>query len=145
MPRTNCFKTIVEFGDCDPAQIVFYPNYFKWFDSGTRHFFVSCGFPKWPSLWPASGIAGAPLVDASAKFFGSLTYGEEITIETAVLECGGKSFTMRHLIRRGDTLLAEGREVRVFVASESDGRVRALPVPAEVRSLCADAKPENDK
>lgn len=137
MSRTNSFKTIVEFGDCDPAQIVFYPNYFKWFDAGTRHFFAACGFPLWPSLWQSSGIAGAPLVDASAKFLGSVTYGDEIEIETAVLECGGKSFTMRHLIRRGDRILAEGREVRVFVAADPDGRVRAVPVPAEVRALCS--------
>jgi len=139
MSRTNRFKTIVEFGDCDPAQIVYYPNYFKWFDAGTRHFFAACGFPIWPSLWRASGIAGAPLVDASAKFFASVTYGEEIEIETALLECGGKSFIMRHLVRRGDTMLAEGREVRVFVATEpgDSSRVRAMPVPAEVRAYCS--------
>lgn len=137
MPCTNSFKIIVEFGDCDPAQIAFYPNYFKWFDAGTRHFFAAHGFPVWPSLWPGSGIAGAPLVDASAKFFASVTYGEEIEIETVVLECGVKSFTMRHRIRRGDTMLVDGREVRVFVATDPDDprRVRAMPVPAQVRAL----------
>lgn len=139
MSCSNSFKTIVEFGDCDPAQIVFYPNYFKWFDAGTRRFFAANGFPVWPSLWRSSGIVGAPLVDASAKFFASVAYGEEIEIETAVLECGGKSFTLRHLIRRGDTILVDGREVRVFVAADPDdpSRVLAMPVPAEVRALCS--------
>ncbi len=145
MSRSNSFKTTVEFGDCDPAQIVYYPNYFRWFDAGTRHFFAACGFPSWPSLWPTSGIAGAPLVDASAKFLGSLTYGEEIEIETTILQCGGKSFTMRHLIRQGERILAEGSEVRVFVAVDPTDprRVRALPVPAEVRALCAGGEPNS--
>ncbi len=139
MSCSNRFRTIVEFGDCDPARKVFYPNYFKWFDTGTRHFFVAHGFPLWPSLRLSSGIDGAPLVDAAAKFFASLTYGDEIEIETSVLECGGKSFTMRHLIRRGDKIVVDGREVRVFVAAdpEESGRIRAVDVPAEVRALCA--------
>ena len=139
MPLTNSFKTIVEFGDCDPARKVFYPNYFKWFDTGTRHFFVANGFPLWPGLRRTSGIDGAPLVDASAKFFASVTYGDEIEIETSIQECGGKSFTMRHRIRRGETILVEGREVRVFVAADpvDPGRIRAVSVPAEVRALCS--------
>ena len=50
----------------------------------------------------------------------------------------GKSFVMRHVARRGDTVLAEGREVRVFAVRESvdPPKIRAVAVPAEIREQC---------
>ena len=33
----------VEFGDCDPARIVWFPNFFRWIDAASRHFFIGCG------------------------------------------------------------------------------------------------------
>jgi len=35
MSRTHVTRFTVEFGDCDPAQIVFYPNYFRWMDAAS--------------------------------------------------------------------------------------------------------------
>ena len=32
---TNTRLIRVQWGDCDPAGIVFYPRYFEWFDAGT--------------------------------------------------------------------------------------------------------------
>jgi len=29
-PRTTVFTIQVEFGDCDPARIVWFPNFFRW-------------------------------------------------------------------------------------------------------------------
>jgi 4-hydroxybenzoyl-CoA thioesterase len=28
--RTTTYEVTVEFGDCDPAGIAFYPNFFRW-------------------------------------------------------------------------------------------------------------------
>ena len=56
----------VMFGDCDPAQIVFYPSYFRWFDRATQQMFTDVGLP-WSKFWPERGMAGLPLVDADAK------------------------------------------------------------------------------
>ena len=55
----------VMFSDCDPAQIVFYPKYFQWFDIATQKMFNELGM-EWSTFWPERGIAGLPLVDASA-------------------------------------------------------------------------------
>ena len=33
------FSIKVMFSDCDPAQIVFYPRYFQWFDIATQRMF----------------------------------------------------------------------------------------------------------
>jgi len=35
--RSSIYRLSVEFGDCDPANIVFYPNFYRWFDAATHH------------------------------------------------------------------------------------------------------------
>jgi len=49
-----------------------------------------------------------------------------------------KSFTVRHYLRRGESLLAEGRVVRVFAVRHPDdpSRIKAVPVPEDIRRLC---------
>ncbi len=34
----------IEWGDCDPAGIVFYPRYFEWFDACSTGLFEAAGF-----------------------------------------------------------------------------------------------------
>ena len=41
----NRIRIRVEFGDCDPAQIVFFANYFRWFDQCTTALFRAAGLP----------------------------------------------------------------------------------------------------
>lgn len=78
-------------------------------------------------------------VDAQAKFRNSATYGEDIEIESWVEDWGGKSFVMRHVARRGDTVLCEGREVRVFAVQDPEDplRIKAIPIPEDIRAACS--------
>ena len=55
----------VGWGDCDPAQIVFYPNYFAWFDQGAHLLFAHLGLPM-GQLADDYGVVGLPIVDAKA-------------------------------------------------------------------------------
>jgi 4-hydroxybenzoyl-CoA thioesterase len=138
MGRTHIHRISVEFGDCDPAGIVFYPNFFRWFDASARHFFVACGVPPWRETEKASGIIGTPLVSVSSDFRLPASYGDVIEVHTAIEEWRGKAFVMKHVIRCGDRLLCEGREVRVFAIRHPDdpARIKAVPVPPEIRRLC---------
>lgn len=138
MPRRNIHRMRIAFSDCDPAQIVFFANYFKWFDTAFREFFTACGIPGWRETTAQRGIIGTPLVDAQAKFINSATYGEDIEIESWVETWNTKSFVVRHVARRGDTVLCEGREVRVFAMPDPQDplRIRAIPIPADYRALC---------
>lgn len=138
MTRRHIYCLRIAFVDCDPAQIVHFSNYFRWFDTASREFFTACGVPSWRDTERERGIIGTPLVDAQASFRNPATYGEDIEIESWVESWGGKRFEMRHIARRGDTVLAEGREVRVFAVRESidPPRIRAIAVPADIRALC---------
>ena len=105
MRRRHISHFRVEFGDCDPAQIVFYPNFFRWMDAASLQFFVACGMPPWRELAQSDGIIGTPIVDVSAKFLRPATYGDTIEIETSIAEWRDTSFVMNHLIRRGTDVL----------------------------------------
>ena len=51
--KTVIYTVRVEFGDCDPAGIVWFPNFFRWIDAASRHFFAEHGLLKpSPSPWP---------------------------------------------------------------------------------------------
>ena len=52
MSKEVIYTYRVEFGDCDPARIVWFPNFFRWIDAASRHFFVECGVPRW--AWAAT-------------------------------------------------------------------------------------------
>ena len=136
--RSHVMRYRIAFVDCDPAQIVHFSNYFRWFDTSSREFFTACGVPSWRDTERMSGIIGTPLVDAQASFRNPATYGEDLEIESWVEQWNTKSFVMRHVARRGDTVIAEGREVRVFAERDADEptRIRAVEIPAEYREMC---------
>jgi len=138
--RTTVYRLRVEFGDCDPAGIVWFPNFFRWIDASSRHFFVECGMPPWHELERQIGILGTPLVDTRARFVKSASYGDALAIETAVAEWRSRSFVQQHRVLRGADLLMECTEVRVFAARrppEEGGGLRAVALPAEWMLKCA--------
>lgn len=125
----------IEWGDCDPADIVFYPNYFKWFDASTAHHFKSAGLPK-PDLIRRFGVVGFPMVDTRARFHLPSRHGDEVVIETTISRFGSSSFDVEHRLLRDGTLAVEGMEKRVLVRKSDDGAgITSCPVPEEVKAL----------
>lgn len=127
----------VEWGHCDPANIVFYPNYFSWFDASTARHFKVAGLPK-PELVRQFGVVGFPMVDTRATFMIPSSYGDEITIETKITAFGKSSFEVQHRLTRGDKLAVEGFEKRVLVSKTANGEgIKACPIPEEIKTLFA--------
>jgi len=143
MPRTTLHTVDIHFGDCDPAGIVFFPNFSRWMDAASLSFFMECGVPPWRELVKTRGIVGTPLLEINTKFHKAATYGETITISTWVEEWRAKVFVQMHRVTRakGDTvdLICEGREVRAFVERDrlEPDRLRAIAVPADIKALCS--------
>ena len=139
MSKTTIYEVKVIFGDCDPAGIVFFPNFCKWMDASSLHFFMECGIPPWRELAKTTGIIGTPLLEIHTKFMRTATYGETLQVHTCVEEWRDKVFIQKHVIQRGDTVLCEGRETRAFVIhppGEPD-RIKAIPVPADIKARCS--------
>jgi 4-hydroxybenzoyl-CoA thioesterase len=134
--RTSVYPVRVEFGDCDPAQIVWYPNFFRWIDAASRHFFAQCGVPRWEETERTMGVIGTPLVDTQARFIRTASYGDALEVHTRVSEWRNKSFVQSHRIMRGEDLIMECEEVRIFAQRRPEGGIRAVPVPESIRCLC---------
>lgn len=124
----------VDWGHCDPAGIVFYPNYFRWFDACTSALFENAGLPM-PALYRDHGLKGFPLLDARASFSGSSSFGDDLDCESGVSEWSTKTLKVQHRFLRGGTLLVEGFELRVCAIPhpEDPTRIKAAPIPDEVR------------
>lgn len=142
--RRHIHRHRIAFSECDPAQIVFFANYFTWFDTASREFFMACGIPSWHVTEAERGIIGTPVLDAQATFRAPATYGDDIEIETTVEQWNTRSFVMRHVARRGETVLAEGREVRVFAVRDGDGndklKIKSIPIPDDIRAACVNCR-----
>jgi 4-hydroxybenzoyl-CoA thioesterase len=138
MSRTHVHTVHIQFGDCDPAGIVFFPNFLRWMDESSLAFFMACGVPPWRELVKTRGIVGTPLLEIHTKFSKSATYGETIEVHTTVEEWSAKTFKHRHKVMRGDTLLCEGTEIRAFVQRDAADpeRLRAIPIPEDLKALC---------
>jgi 4-hydroxybenzoyl-CoA thioesterase len=131
---TNTRTTRIEWGDCDPAGIIFYARYFDIFDVSTTMLLErALGMTKIKYL-AAYDFLGHPLVETRARFLLPTRYGDEVTIETAVTACGRSSFKLEHRLAKDGALAVEGSETRVWVARHAaePQRMQAQPIPADV-------------
>lgn len=133
--KTNRYDVTIQWGDCDPARIVFYPQYFRWFDCSTTALFGSVGLGL-DSLFEEHGVLGIPILDAGAKFMRPSRFLDVITVVSGVEKWGRTSFRLRHQVLNDGETAVIGHEVRAWVAEDPDhpSGIRALPVPAAVRA-----------
>jgi 4-hydroxybenzoyl-CoA thioesterase len=126
----------IEWGDCDPAGIVFYPRYFAMFDAATAALFAAVlGMHKGDML-ARYGIIGFPMVDTRAQFLVPNRFGDIVTIETQATDLGRTSFGISHrLLRESGALAIEATEKRVWaVPHRTDPeRITGAQIPEPVR------------
>ena len=123
----------IQWGDCDPANIVYYPRYFAMFDDSTSTLFEVAGFSK-QDLVHKYGLVGIPMVDTRAKFYIPSTYGDWITIETKVESIKRSSFEVKHNVYKAADLAIEAFETRVLVGRDpaNPEKLKSAPFPAEM-------------
>jgi 4-hydroxybenzoyl-CoA thioesterase len=122
----------IEWGDCDPAGIIFFPRYFAYFDACTHALLERAGFRQ-RDMQSEYGILGFPLVDVRARFIVPTRYDDDVVVESGVAEFGRTSFQIQHRLYRDDVLAVEAFETRVCVAlaGEKPGKMEARPIPSE--------------
>jgi 4-hydroxybenzoyl-CoA thioesterase len=123
----------VEWGDCDPARIVFNPRFFEWFDACTAGIFAGGGFTK-PTLIAHYGFLGWPIVESRAKFLKPCRFGDTVTIESTIEDFGRSSFKVSHRLFNGGELAVEAHETRVWCGQDpaNPEHLKAQPIPADI-------------
>jgi len=106
------FPVQLQWGECDPAGIIFYPTYFRWFDAATWNMFAQAGYHA--KRMRAEHLA-MPLVAAGCQFRHPAGQQDRAEVRSRILRWGGKSFVIGHdVVREDGTLLAQGSETRVW-------------------------------
>jgi 4-hydroxybenzoyl-CoA thioesterase len=127
----------IEWGDCDPAGIVFAPRYFDMLTENTIRLFEEAGLGRKRDMLAAQGILGYPLLDCSARFLRPCRYGDDVLVESAAPDFGRTSFTIDSRITLAGETCVEYREKRVWAAHDPERGIRSIPVPDEVRTAFA--------
>lgn len=138
MSKTVVCPVQVAFGDCDPAGIVFFPNFLKWMDTSSHHFFLACGLPPLRDWATTLGVVGHPVLEVTTRFHRPATYGDNLQVHTTVEEWREKVFVHNHTIQRDGVVLCEGRETRAFVTPHPDdpSRLKSVSIPDQVLARC---------
>ena len=119
----------VIYGDTDAGQVVYYANYFRWFESGRRELFRSLKI-DYKSVEKRGIIT--PVVEAHCNYFHPARYDDVVVIETKISQVREKSvkFEYRILRKKDKKLLACGYTVNVFVDMS---RMKSMKIPQDVR------------
>lgn len=125
---------IVQWGQCDPAGVVFNSRFFEVFDQSTWLLFEAALGVKAHELSKTFDIFGIPLVDARANFLKPAKFGDVIEIASRVAEFRRSSFEIEHTLSVNDELAVEGVETRVWAARDkaSPESFGAVAIPTDV-------------
>jgi 4-hydroxybenzoyl-CoA thioesterase len=125
----------IRFHHCDPAGIVFYPQYFYLLHEAQEDFLAHIGHPEHALI--ASGV-GVPIVDLKTEFRGMCRYGDEIDISLALTRIGNASIAMRYEIhscpRPPDMAQALKLTANTVVVCSEIPHGKVLPIPDGLRA-----------
>jgi 4-hydroxybenzoyl-CoA thioesterase len=124
----------IEWGQCDPAGIVFNSRFFEIFDTSTWNMFEAALGVKPQDLAGTFGIIGIPLVDASANFMAPIKFGDTVEMVSRVKEFRRSSFDVEHRLSVNGELAVEGAETRVWAArsKEDPEKISGTTIPPDV-------------
>jgi 4-hydroxybenzoyl-CoA thioesterase len=127
-------QVTIEWGQCDPAGIVFNSRFFEIFDTSTWKMFEAALGVKPHELARAFGIIGIPLVDASANFIIPIKFGDMVDMTARVSEFRRSSFDVEHRLSVNGELAVEGAETRVWASRSKDEpeKIGGTAIPADV-------------
>src|ERR1700682_1051686 len=123
----------IQWGDCDPSDLVYYPRYFEMFDDSTSILFEAAGFSK-QDIIRKYGLVGIPMGDTRAKFHIASTHGGRIALESRVESFSRSSFEVTHKVFKAEALAIEAFETRVLVGRRpyDPARLKSAAVPQEI-------------
>ena len=122
-------ERLIRFSDCDPAGIVFYPQYFVMFNGQVEDWVDAMGV-GYRRLISDQRI-GLPTVRIEADFRAVSRFGDKVTLALTVERLGTRSLTLAlQCVDPVGELRMQMRQVLVTTSLESH---RAIEIPAALR------------
>jgi acyl-CoA thioester hydrolase len=140
--NTHSIQYRVQWGDTDAAGIVFYPNYFRWFDHAGLEYLRALGLPLETLIAQHQIIL--PIIDAGCRFHRPARYSDLLTIETMITEKRTRTFRFEHRVTHAGEITGIGYEVRGCARSpaRTDGKLELIALPEEIDSRLTDETPD---
>ena len=129
--HSNTRMVRIEWGDCDPAGIIFFPNYFRIFDHSTAMLFETVLVMTKFEMFKRLEFTGWQLVRTQAKFIKPTRFGDDVSVVSTIV-FGRSSFEVEHKLSLDGELCAECSEKRVWTVRDAEGRLKSHPVPDAV-------------
>ncbi|GLR83447.1 acyl-CoA thioesterase [Bradyrhizobium iriomotense] len=123
----------IEWGDCDEAGIVFYPNYFYWLDCTYQRWLRKHGLSQRELRRRFNSVT--PLVNVAAQFVGPARYDDELVVRAEVAEWRERRFRIDYKLSVANVQVASGFEERAWASLSDTGELRGANVPPEFREL----------
>ncbi|MBI4465619.1 MAG: acyl-CoA thioesterase [Acidobacteria bacterium] len=131
-------KVRVYWSDCDSASVVYFGNFFHFFEIAEQDLFQSLGRPQ-VKLYAELQI-GLPRVEVWCRYRKPAYQGDLLTVTTWIAQRTEKSLLFQFETRRDgeEELVAEGN---YWVVCVSDRDFRPIPLPQPVLDLLRDYLP----
>ncbi len=125
MPVEHTTKLRVRFAETDAMQVVYYAEYFVWFEVARTELFRSIGLP-YTVISRKRGFH-TPVVQAHADYKASARYDDEIAVRAWASKIGRSSVRIDYEATKlpENELLCTGHTVHVLIGE--DGRAKELP------------------
>ena len=120
----------VIYGDTDAGGVVYYANYFRWFESGRRELFRNLEI-DYVDLTNRGLLT--PVVESHCNYFRPAKYDDIVVIETKITEIKEKSVKFEYnVFRKSDNeLLATGHTINVFVDMK---KMKSIQIADDVKN-----------
>ncbi len=125
-------ERVVRFSDCDPAGIVFYPQYFVMFNALVEDWVTDALGVSYAELIGPRRV-GLPTVRLEVDFRAVSRHGDTVRLALQVERLGSKSLTLQVACRGGpdDELRVQLRQVLVTTSLQTH---RAVDMPPDLRA-----------
>lgn len=113
----------VRYAETDQMGLVYYANYLIWMEVGRSDFCRQSGFSY--RDMEREHQAYLAVAEANCRYLAPARYEDDVLVETELTKVRSRVVEFSYRIKRGPTLLAEGRTVHVVIGA--DGRPRSMP------------------
>lgn len=121
----------IRFSDCDPAGIVFFPQYFVMFN-GTVEDWITQGLGVGYRHLVIERQVGLPTVHLDVDFTAISRMGDEVTLELEIIRLGSKSLKLEHrCVGTDGSLRARVEQVIVTTSLETH---ESIEIPDDLRA-----------
>jgi 4-hydroxybenzoyl-CoA thioesterase len=129
---TTPFETdrLIRFHHCDPAGIIFYPQYFVLFNELVEDWFNEALGIDYAAFHTIERL-GTPMARVECDFLSPSRIGEVLRFRLAVARIGRSSLALDVDVRAADDVRVHAKLVVVLVNLDSH---RPVPIPADLRA-----------